>query len=64
VNGRRALQALLETRGGQATEQITLIESGDGRIVAVTADCPTRHYEAYAPWFEASLSSLEIWDQP
>jgi hypothetical protein len=61
VDDRRALQALLETSGGQATEQITLIESGDGRLLAVTADCPTRHYEAYAPWFEAALASLEIW---
>jgi len=63
VNGRRALRTLLETSGGSATERITLIESGDGRVVVVTADCPTRYYEAYAPWFDAALASLEIWDQ-
>ena len=61
VNGRRAVRGLV-ARPGNVAEEITLIESGDGRLVAVTADCPTQHFGAYGPWFEAALSTLDIWD--
>ena len=44
----------------QAVEEVTLIESGDGRVIVVTAECAPDAYEAYAPWFDAALSSLEI----
>ena len=62
VNGRRALQALLATRKGDYLEEVTFIETGDGRLIVVTADCPDGTYGDYQPWFEASLASLEIWD--
>jgi hypothetical protein len=62
VNGRRGLQALLATRQGGYLEDVTLIETGDGRLVVVTADSPADHYAAFQPWFEASLATLEIWD--
>jgi hypothetical protein len=62
VNGRRGIQALLATRQGGYLEEVTLIETGDGRLVVVTADSPADHYAAFQPWFEASLATLEIWD--
>ena len=60
VNGHRALQGRLVRHDHEALEEVTLIESGDGRVVVVTAECAPEHYEAYAPWFDAALSSLEI----
>jgi hypothetical protein len=62
VNGRRSLQTLLATREGGYVEEVTFIETGDGRVVVVTADCRADHYAAFQPWFEASLATLEIWD--
>jgi hypothetical protein len=61
VNGHRAMQGLVARPGGTA-EEITLIESGDGRVLVITAECPMAHAAAYEPWFEATLGTLEIWD--
>jgi hypothetical protein len=60
VNGHRALQGVLVRPDDEQVEEITLIESGDGRVVVVTAECEASQYEAYAPWFEAVLASLQI----
>ncbi|MGI9592824.1 MAG: hypothetical protein ACR2P8_15755, partial [Myxococcota bacterium] len=45
-------------------EQITLIEVGDGRLLAVVADCPAEQAESFLPWFELTLSSLRVRDLP
>jgi hypothetical protein len=60
VNGHPALQGVLVRSDNQAVEEVTLIETGDGRVVVVTAECAPDAYEAYAPWFDAALASLEI----
>lgn len=60
VNGHRALQGVTVRPESGAVEEVTLIESGDGRVVVVTAECAAEHYESYAPWFDAVLASLEI----
>jgi len=60
VNGHRALQGVLVRPEDEQVEEITLIESGDGRVVVVTAECAADQYETYAPWFDAVLASLEI----
>jgi len=60
VNGHRALQGVLVRPDDELVEEITLIESGDGRVVVVTAECAADQYEAYAPWFDAVLASLAI----
>jgi hypothetical protein len=64
LNGRRAVQGVLAHTYGETVEEVTLIESGDGRVVVVTADCAIGDLNAYRPWFDATLASLEIWDQP
>jgi len=60
VNGRRALQGVLVRPENELVEEITLIETGDGRVVVVTAECVAEQYDVYAPWFDAVLGSLEI----
>jgi hypothetical protein len=61
VNGRRAVQGLVALPGG-TVEEVTLVETGDGRVLVITAETPQAHFSAYAPWFEAALATLEIWD--
>jgi hypothetical protein len=42
------------------SEEIVLLESGDGRVLVVLWDCPSRHCESFRPWLEASLATLEL----
>jgi len=60
VDGRPAIRMLVVGRAGPMVEELTFIEVGDGRVLVVIADCPSRSYEAYRPWFAATLASLEI----
>jgi predicted Zn-dependent protease len=64
VNGRRSLQLMIEDIEGDFVEEITLIEIGDGRLMVFIADCPLDAIDAYRPWFQASLTSLEITEFP
>jgi hypothetical protein len=64
VSGRRAFRAVVLNFDGRSADQITLIEAGDDRVVAVIADCPREALETYRDWFEAALASLEIWSDP
>ncbi len=64
VNGRRSLQLTIEDIEGRFVEEITLIEIGDGRLMVFIADCPVDAMDAYRPWFQASLTSLEITEFP
>jgi hypothetical protein len=61
VNGRRSVQALIARPVG-TIEEVTLVESGDGRVLVVTAECPTAHRPTYAAWFDATLATLDVWD--
>ena len=36
------------------------MEAGDGRVFIVIGFCESGAYEAYRPWFDAVLDSLEI----
>ncbi len=60
MQGHRALQGVILRPDGDALEEITLIESGDGRVIVVTAECTAKHYAVYSAWFDATLASLEI----
>jgi len=62
VAGRRAREVNLRTEFG-THEQMTLIESGDGRVLVSVAECPEEHQPAYGVWFEAVLRSLEVADR-
>ena len=60
VAGRRALRVEIADAEGLAWEEVTLIETGDGRIFAVTGECPPELAGDYRPWFRAALATLEI----
>ena len=57
--GRRAREVSVITDLGMY-EQMTLIESGDGRVLVAVAECPSEHEPAYQAWFAAVLGSLEV----
>ena len=61
VAGRQAREFNLLTEVG-TYEQVTLIESGDGRVLVAVAECADEHASAYGAWFAAVLDSLEIAD--
>lgn len=60
--GHRAREVQLRTDLG-TRESLTLIESGDGRVLVAIAECPAEQHAAYRPWFLAVLDSLEISDR-
>ena len=45
------------------TEHLIFLESGDGRLAVVIADCASENYAAYRPWFEAAADTLEFWSE-
>jgi hypothetical protein len=59
--GHRARVAAVLTDGG-TREDLTLIESGDGRVLLAIAECGATEHGSYRPWFRAVLDSLEISD--
>jgi hypothetical protein len=59
VAGRPARRYRVERYDGRS-EGVVLIEGGDGRVVVVLWDCPTRSRDGFVPWFEASLATLEL----
>ncbi len=64
VDGYPARQLMIANTHLDVVEEITFIEAGDGRVFVVIADCPLDATDAYRPWFDAMLASLEIWDVP
>ena len=64
IDGRRAVQAEIEVFDAPRVEQITLIEIGDGRLIAIVADCPAEQLEEFRPWFALALSSLNVRNLP
>jgi predicted Zn-dependent protease len=60
LGGRRAFEIRIGDPEGRFIEQMTFIETGDGRVFAVIADSPVDLADAYRPWFAAALSALEI----
>jgi len=60
VAGRRALRVAIDDFEGLAFEEVTLIETGDGRILVATGECPPELAGDYRPWFRAALATLEI----
>ena len=59
VAGRRAREVSVLTDFGMY-ERMTLIESGDGRVLVAVAECSEELRAAYGAWFAAVLGSLEV----
>lgn len=62
--GLRALRVAIDDVEGLAFEEVTLIETGDGRILVATGECPPELAAEYLPWFRASLATLEVVASP
>jgi hypothetical protein len=59
--GRPAFRLVVESADGLLVDDTTFVESGDGRVFVFIADCAPADCDAYRPWFQATLGSLEIW---
>jgi len=59
VAGQAARRFRVDAPDGRS-EELVLLASGDGRVVVVIWDCPSRHLDVFRPWFEASLATLEL----
>lgn len=59
VAGRHAREVIVETEVG-TREEITLVESGDGRVLVALGESPLAHADAYHAWFGAIVDSLEV----
>jgi predicted Zn-dependent protease len=59
VAGLKAETAVLRTRYG-TLERFTLLESGDGRLLVLIAECPEASFQAYEPWFDAVVASIAL----
>ncbi len=64
VAGRRALEVAVEDASGQVALGFHFVELGDGRVMVLLAVCPAEVEKSWRPWFQAVVSSLEIWSQP
>jgi hypothetical protein len=60
IVGRPALEVSVEDPSGRIALDFFFVELGDGRVMVILAACPVEVREAWHPWFEAALSSLEI----
>ena len=60
LRGKRAFEIEIGDPTDDFLERTIFVETGDGRIVAVIEDCPIALADAYRPWFDAALDTLEI----
>ena len=60
VAGRPGLRWVVRNRLPGATELLSFLEVGDGRVLIVIADCASEQFPRYEGWFEAAVASLEF----
>ena len=60
VVGHRGFRLVVEHADDGYRDRLSFIETGDGRLLVVIADSPLELAEAYAPWFDAALATLEL----
>ena len=54
----------VEDSSGQVALGFHFVELGDGRVMVLLAICPAETEKPWRPWFQAVLTTLEIWSQP
>jgi hypothetical protein len=64
VQGRRSLEVAVEDPTGSVAMNFIFVELGDDRVMVILSECPVEVSEAWQPWFQAVLASLEIWSSP
>ncbi len=60
VAGRPALRFVLAAPEAGAIEELTFLESGDGRVVIAIGECPEPLHASSRVYFDAVLDSLEL----
>lgn len=63
VNGRRAVKLSVEDAAGQRARDLLFVELGDRRILLIVAESPVGYEASWRPWFDASLETLQIWEE-
>ncbi|NNL65888.1 MAG: matrixin family metalloprotease, partial [Myxococcales bacterium] len=61
LRGQRGRKLVVRDRVPGVTEYLAFVETADGRLLVVIADCPSEFYGRYRPWFEASVATFELW---
>ena len=60
VAGWPATRFTLESRDGGVAREFHFVELGDGRLLMIVSQAPILAEDEWAPWFAASLATLEI----
>src|SRR5690606_3286026 len=60
VAGLPALHLRIAQRGDTLVEDHYFVETGDGRVLVVIEDAPADLHAGFAPWFDAMLASLQV----
>lgn len=62
LDGHRALRLQFEDDAGERASDLLLVELDDRRVMLIVRECPSGYEDAWRPWFDESLSTLEVWD--
>lgn len=60
--GRPAVEIEVEDEGGEYVQRYRVIELPDDRVMMFVSEAPLDHDEAWQPWFDAVLATLEVWN--
>jgi hypothetical protein len=63
VAGRPALQLQVDTAGDELVQAYLFLEIPGPRVMLIAWESPRAYTDAWAPWLEACLGTLEIWDE-
>ncbi len=61
VFGRPALEIEVEDAAGEYVQRFRFAELPEGRVMVLVSEAPIDHAEAWWPWFDAVLATLEVW---
>jgi predicted Zn-dependent protease len=62
LDGHRALRLMVEDDAGERASDLLIVELDDRRVMLIATECPTGYEDAWRPWFDESLATLEVWD--
>jgi predicted Zn-dependent protease len=58
IAGHPALRLAVGVEESDTIEEVTLVETGHGRVLLAIAEVPAESYEAYRPWLHSALDSV------
>ncbi len=59
--GRPALEIEVEDASGEYAQRFRFTELPDDRVMVIVSEAPLAYAEAWWPWFDAVLATLEVW---